>query len=87
MLNILHVFYFLLWIMSLWDLQIKYSVFIYILHFFWNWGWSWSDLEMPGSPHLAPFDVEEQRLCSESLPNDQAPHPISKREPSHIMSS
>ena len=38
---------------------------------------------MPEPPQLAPLDVEEQRLYSESLPDVQAPHPISKAEPGH----
>uniref|UniRef100_A0A3B3SA31 KRAB-related domain-containing protein n=1 Tax=Paramormyrops kingsleyae TaxID=1676925 RepID=A0A3B3SA31_9TELE len=38
---------------------------------------------MPEPPHLAPLDAEEQRLYFESLPNDRAPHPISKGEPDH----
>uniref|UniRef100_A0A8C6PYP8 Dynein cytoplasmic 1 intermediate chain 1 n=1 Tax=Nothobranchius furzeri TaxID=105023 RepID=A0A8C6PYP8_NOTFU len=37
--------------------------------------------QMPKPPQLAPFDPEEQRFYSESLPNVRAPHPISKAEP------
>ena len=36
---------------------------------------------MPEPPQLAPLDVEEQRLYSELLPSDRAPHPISKGRP------
>lgn len=32
---------------------------------------------------LAPFKVEDKQVYSESLLNDQAPHPISKGEPIH----
>ncbi|KAJ8395912.1 hypothetical protein AAFF_G00027950 [Aldrovandia affinis] len=39
--------------------------------------------QMPEPPHLAPLDAEEQRLYSEPLPDDRAPHPISKGEPRH----
>ncbi|XDV13813.1 hypothetical protein PO909_002140 [Leuciscus waleckii] len=39
--------------------------------------------QMPEPPQLAPLDVEEQRLYSELLPSDRAPHPISKGSPSH----
>ncbi len=35
-------------------------------------------IQMPEPPQLAPLDVEEQRLYSELLPGDRAPHPISK---------
>ncbi len=38
---------------------------------------------MPEPPQLTPLDVEEQRLYSELLPSDWAPHPISKGTPSH----
>ncbi len=38
---------------------------------------------MPEPPQLAPLDVEEQRLYSELLPSDRAPHPISKGAPHH----
>ena len=48
---------------------------------------------MPGTPPEegvqgasdidAPLDVEEQRLYSELLPGDRAPHPISKGAPRH----
>ncbi|KAK3533046.1 hypothetical protein QTP70_006603 [Hemibagrus guttatus] len=38
---------------------------------------------MPEPPQLPPFDVEEQRLYSELLPGDRAPHPISKGAPCH----
>ena len=38
---------------------------------------------MPEPPQLAPLDVEEQRLYSELLPGDRAPHPISKGAPHH----
>ncbi len=38
---------------------------------------------MPEPTHLAPLDVEEQRLYSELLPSGQAPHLISKGAPSH----
>ena len=38
---------------------------------------------MPKPPQLAPLDVEEQRLYSELLPGDRAPHPISKGVPHH----
>ena len=38
---------------------------------------------MPEPPQLAPLDVEEQRLYSELLPGDRAPHPISKGAPCH----
>lgn len=37
--------------------------------------------QMPGSPQLAPCDVDEQKLYSKILLNDIAPHPTSKREP------
>ncbi len=33
---------------------------------------------MPEPPQLTPLDVEDQRLYSELLPSDRAPHPISK---------
>ncbi|MEQ2282632.1 hypothetical protein AMECASPLE_002718 [Ameca splendens] len=39
--------------------------------------------QIPEPPQLAPLDVEKQRLYSESLPDDRAPHPISKGEPRH----
>ncbi len=39
--------------------------------------------QMPKPPQLAPLDVEEQRLYSELLLSDRAPHPISKGAPSH----
>ncbi|KAK3523278.1 hypothetical protein QTP86_028469 [Hemibagrus guttatus] len=39
--------------------------------------------QMPESPQLPPFDVEEQRLYSELLPGDRAPYPISKGAPRH----
>ncbi|TWW68212.1 hypothetical protein D4764_19G0000100 [Takifugu flavidus] len=39
--------------------------------------------EMPKPPHLAPLNVEEQRLYSELLPDGRVSHPISKRELSH----
>uniref|UniRef100_A0A8C6KI56 Ig-like domain-containing protein n=1 Tax=Nothobranchius furzeri TaxID=105023 RepID=A0A8C6KI56_NOTFU len=39
--------------------------------------------QMPKPPQLTPFDPEEQRFYSESLPNVRAPHPISKAEPGH----
>ncbi|KAK3529226.1 hypothetical protein QTP70_021926 [Hemibagrus guttatus] len=39
--------------------------------------------QMPESPQLSPFDVEEQRLYSELLPGDRAPYPISKGVPHH----
>uniref|UniRef100_A0A8C6PQA5 Nicastrin n=1 Tax=Nothobranchius furzeri TaxID=105023 RepID=A0A8C6PQA5_NOTFU len=39
--------------------------------------------QMPKPPQLAPFDPEEQRFYSESLPNVRAPYPISKAEPGH----
>ena len=38
---------------------------------------------MPKPPQLTPLDVEEQRLYSELLPGDRAPHPISKGAPRH----
>ncbi|XP_048014255.1 chymotrypsinogen A-like isoform X1 [Megalobrama amblycephala] len=38
---------------------------------------------MPEPPQLTPLNVEEQRLYSELLPSDRAPHPISKGAPSH----
>ncbi len=38
---------------------------------------------MPEPHQLGPLDVEEQRLYSELLPSDWAPHPISKGAPSH----
>ena len=38
------------------------------------------DVQEP--PQLAPLNVEEQRLYSESLLDIQATHPISKAEPS-----
>ncbi len=38
----------------------------------------WHPEQMPEPPQLAPLDVEEQRLYSELLKSDQAPHPISK---------
>ncbi|KAK3567605.1 hypothetical protein QTP86_020291 [Hemibagrus guttatus] len=37
--------------------------------------------QMTEPPQLPPFDVEEQRLYSEPLPGDRAPHPISKGVP------
>ena len=39
--------------------------------------------QMPEPPQLAPLDMKEQRLYSESLPDVRAPHPISKAEPGH----
>ncbi len=39
--------------------------------------------QMPEPPQLTPLDVEEQRLYSELLPSEWAPHPISKGAPSH----
>uniref|UniRef100_A0A3B5L6N0 ubiquitinyl hydrolase 1 n=1 Tax=Xiphophorus couchianus TaxID=32473 RepID=A0A3B5L6N0_9TELE len=39
--------------------------------------------QMPGPPQLAPLNVKEQWLYSESLLDDQASHPISKGEPRH----
>ncbi|KAL3970244.1 alcohol-forming fatty acyl-CoA reductase [Sarotherodon galilaeus] len=39
--------------------------------------------QMPEPPQLAPFDVEEQRLYSEPLPDGRTSHPISKGEASH----
>ncbi|KAK3567837.1 hypothetical protein QTP86_027362, partial [Hemibagrus guttatus] len=39
--------------------------------------------QMPEPPQLPPFNVEEQRLCSELLPGDRAPYPISKGAPRH----
>ncbi len=39
--------------------------------------------QLPEPPQLAPLNVEEQRLYSELLPSDRAPHPISKGAPSH----
>uniref|UniRef100_A0A8C6MLL2 Endothelial PAS domain protein 1 n=1 Tax=Nothobranchius furzeri TaxID=105023 RepID=A0A8C6MLL2_NOTFU len=41
--------------------------------------------QMPKPPQLTPFDPEEQRFYSESLPNVLAPHPIFKAETSHPM--
>ena len=38
---------------------------------------------MPEPPQLAPLDAEEQRFYSEPLPDDRAPHPISKGEPGY----
>ena len=38
---------------------------------------------MPEQPQLAPLNAEEQWLYSEPLPDVQAPHSISKAEPSH----
>ncbi|KAF7645560.1 hypothetical protein LDENG_00201930 [Lucifuga dentata] len=38
---------------------------------------------MPEPPQLTPFDAEEQRLYSESLPNVQASHPVPETEPRH----
>ena len=38
---------------------------------------------MPEPPQLAPLNMKEQRLYSESLPDVRAPHPISKAEPGH----
>ncbi|KAI2645722.1 Biotin synthase [Labeo rohita] len=38
---------------------------------------------MPEPPQLASLDVEEQRVYSELLLSDRAPHPISKGAPSH----
>ena len=38
--------------------------------------------QVPEPSQLTPFDAEEQRLCSEFAPDGQAPHPISKAEPS-----
>ena len=38
---------------------------------------------MPEPPQLAPLNVEEQRLYSELLLGDRAPHPISKEAPRH----
>ena len=37
--------------------------------------------QMPEPPQLAPLNVEEQQLYSESLPDNRAPHPVSKAEP------
>ena len=39
--------------------------------------------QMPKPPQLAPLDVKEQRLYSELLPGDRAPHPISKGAAHH----
>ncbi|PWA25445.1 hypothetical protein CCH79_00005356 [Gambusia affinis] len=39
--------------------------------------------QMPEPPQLALLDVKEQRLYSESLPDDQAFHPVSKGKPRH----
>ncbi|KAL0146834.1 hypothetical protein M9458_057773, partial [Cirrhinus mrigala] len=39
--------------------------------------------QMPEPPQLASLDVKEQRVYSELLPSDRAPHPISKGAPSH----
>ena len=36
---------------------------------------------MPEPPQLTPLNVEEQRLYSELLLGDRAPHPISKGAP------
>ena len=36
---------------------------------------------MPEPPQLTPLGAEEQRLCSELLPDGRAPHPVSKGEP------
>lgn len=50
------------------------------------------DINSPGSAHespspepprLVPFNAKEQRLCSEPVANDWAPHPISKSEHRH----
>ncbi|KAM9800073.1 uncharacterized protein ACBT44_016174 isoform 1-T1 [Syngnathus typhle] len=38
---------------------------------------------MPEPAHLAPLNVEEKRLYSESLLDDPASQPISKEEPGH----
>ena len=40
-------------------------------------------IKMPEPPQLAPLDVEEQRLYSELLQGDRAPHPVSKGAPCH----
>lgn len=37
----------------------------------------------PEPPRLVPFNAKDQRLCSEPLANDWAPHPISKSEHRH----
>uniref|UniRef100_A0A3P9CS76 Uncharacterized protein n=1 Tax=Maylandia zebra TaxID=106582 RepID=A0A3P9CS76_9CICH len=39
--------------------------------------------QMPEPPQLAPFDVEQQLLYSEPLPDGRTSHPISKGEASH----
>ena len=39
---------------------------------------------MPEPTQLTPFDTEEQWLYSKFSPDGQAPHPISKAEPSHF---
>ncbi|MEQ2222926.1 hypothetical protein ILYODFUR_031581, partial [Ilyodon furcidens] len=39
--------------------------------------------QIPEPPQLAPLDVENQPLYSESLSDDRASHPISKGEPRH----
>ncbi|KAF7653624.1 hypothetical protein LDENG_00080760, partial [Lucifuga dentata] len=40
---------------------------------------------VPEPPQLTPFDAEEQRLYSESLPDVQASHPVPESEPRHPM--
>ena len=40
-------------------------------------------IQMPEPPQLALLNVEEQRLYSELLLGDRAPHPISKEAPRH----
>ena len=44
-----------------------------------------SDTDAPWPPQLAPLDVEEQRLFSEPLLGDRAPHPISKGAAHHLV--
>jgi len=39
--------------------------------------------QMPEPPQLTPFNAEEQQLYSDFPLDGQAPHPISKAEPSH----
>lgn len=38
--------------------------------------------QIPEPPQLALLNAEENQLYSKCFPNDQTPHPVSKREPS-----
>uniref|UniRef100_A0A668TFA4 RCK N-terminal domain-containing protein n=1 Tax=Oreochromis aureus TaxID=47969 RepID=A0A668TFA4_OREAU len=49
----------------------------------WNTSPSRHPCQMPEPPQLAPFDVEEQWLYSEPLPDGRTSYPISKGEASH----